>query len=97
MCEVAVGTPNEKYAADYRADLLPKGTHSTKGLGKVAPDPKKVKKLEDGTIVPMGPSVNTGIEKDNPGWCLQYNEYIVYDVAQVKMRYLAKIKFNYNR
>ena len=97
MCEVTLGNPNELYNACYNANELPKGKHSVKGLGKVAPDLKNCHKLEDGTVVPLGPGVDTGIEKKHPGggWCLQYNEYIVYDLSQIKMRYLAKIKFNY--
>jgi len=34
-----MGTPQELLGADYLADQLPKGKHSTKGLGSVAPDP----------------------------------------------------------
>ena len=37
--QVSLGTPQELLAANYSADQLPKGTHSTKGLGSVAPDP----------------------------------------------------------
>ena len=40
----------------------------------------------------MGPGTDC---KTSGGLSLQYNEYIVYDVSQIKMRYLAKIKFNY--
>ena len=29
------------------------------------------------------------------GYTLNYNEFIVYDTEQIKMKYLAKIKFNY--
>ena len=29
------------------------------------------------------------------GYTLQYNEYIVYNTNQIKMKYLAKIKFNH--
>lgn len=95
LCEVSLGEPKELLNADYNADQLPKGKHSTKGLGKTAPDPKNYTTLTDGTIVPMGPGVNTNVV--NPrGYTLMYNEYIVYDVHQIRMRYLAKIKFNYN-
>ena len=34
--------PGQTYdllAADYHADQLPRGKHSTKGLGRIAPDP----------------------------------------------------------
>ena len=29
------------------------------------------------------------------GFTLQYNEFIVYNTNQIKMKYLAKIKFNH--
>ncbi|KAG7455005.1 hypothetical protein MATL_G00251750 [Megalops atlanticus] len=39
LCEVALGDSNELLVADYNADRLPEGKHSTKGLGQTAPDP----------------------------------------------------------
>jgi poly [ADP-ribose] polymerase len=33
--------------------------------------------------------------ENRKGYTLQYNEYVVYDVKQIRMRYLAKIKFNH--
>lgn len=29
--------------------------------------------------------------------CLLYNEYIVYNVDQIRMRYLIQVNFNFNR
>jgi len=37
--QVSLGKCNELLAADYKADKLPAGCHSVKGLGKIAPDP----------------------------------------------------------
>ena len=37
LCETALGNINDKYYADYYANLLPDGKHSTKGCGKTAP------------------------------------------------------------
>ena len=90
MCEVSVGESTELLSANYNAQTLAKD--SIKGIGSTAPDLKKAKSLEDGTIVPMGPGVNT-----KKSGSLLYNEYIIYDLAQIKMRYLAKIKFNYGK
>jgi len=39
----------------------------------------------------MGP----GIESNDAGIYLRYNEFIVYDIAQIKVRYLLRLKFNY--
>jgi len=46
----------------------------------------------DGVVIPMGPVESTNVV--NPkGYTLNYNEYIVYDTKQVRMRYLIKLKF----
>ncbi|XP_033123730.1 poly [ADP-ribose] polymerase 2-like [Anneissia japonica] len=94
LCEVALGTPNELLAADYRADKLPHGKHSVKGLGKMAPDATKSHVMSDGTVVPLGKSNDTGVVNPS-GYTLNYNEYIVYNTSQIKMRYLIKLKFKF--
>ncbi len=33
---------------------------------------------------------------DANSYSLLYNEYIVYDVSQIKLRYLVKIEFDYD-
>lgn len=48
----------------------------------------------DGTIVPLGKSKNTNV-KNPSGYTLNYNEFIVYDTKQIKMKYLLKTKFNF--
>ncbi|XP_022343274.1 poly [ADP-ribose] polymerase 2-like isoform X2 [Crassostrea virginica] len=94
LCEVSLGNTNDLLAADYKADKLPHGKHSVKGLGAVAPDPAKNKTLPDGTVVPLGKSKNTNV-KNSGGYTLNYNEFIVYDTKQIKMKYLVKTKFNF--
>ncbi|KAG8123340.1 putative Poly [ADP-ribose] polymerase protein [Naja naja] len=66
---------------------LPKGKHSVKGLGKTAPDPTSTASL-DGAGVPLGKGIPSGISNTSL-------IYIVYDIAQVKLKYLLKLKFNY--
>lgn len=94
LCEVALGDCNELLDADYQANNLPAGKHSTKGLGQTGPDPKNNVNL-DGVTVPMGPGVKTGVGRNNC-YSLLYNEFIVYSPAQTRMRYLLRIKFNYS-
>ncbi|XP_034018181.1 poly [ADP-ribose] polymerase 1 isoform X2 [Thalassophryne amazonica] len=89
LAEVALGNMHELKKASH-ITKLPKGKHSVKGLGRTAPDPSDAGTLE-GVQVPLGKGVHTNIDDTS----LLYNEYIVYDVAQVKMKYLLKIKFNY--
>ena len=92
LCDVALGEMNEKLQADYNASQLPAGKLSTKGLGRWTPDPSKWQKLEDGLIVPCGPAVEARLPS-TPS--LLYNEYIVYNVGQVRLRYLLQVKFKF--
>lgn len=91
LCEVAIGTPNLLRHADYLASNLPDGKHSTKGCGRTAPKESNYQNL-DGVTVPMGPGENIDIEG---GSSLLYNEYIVYKIEQIRIRYLLRVKFNY--
>ncbi|KAK1879534.1 Poly [ADP-ribose] polymerase 2 [Dissostichus eleginoides] len=94
LSEVALGDCNELVMADYEAQNLPAGKHSTKGLGQTGPDPKNAVTL-DGMTVPMGPGGKTGASSDGR-YHLLYNEFIVYNPAQTRMKYLLRIKFNYS-
>jgi len=92
LCEVSLGNAHELLAADYEADRLPSGYHSTKGLGKFAPSEKDNVTLSDGTMVPLGVPCDTGVA--NPGgYTLNYNEYVVYNTKQIRARYLVQLKF----
>ncbi|KAK5860334.1 hypothetical protein PBY51_021821 [Eleginops maclovinus] len=93
LSEVALGDCNELVMADCNAQNLPAGKHSTKGLGQTGPAPKNSVTL-DGMTVPMGPGVKTGACQD-VHYQLLYNEYIVYNPAQTRMRYLLRVKFDY--
>jgi poly [ADP-ribose] polymerase len=44
----------------------------------------------DGVKVPCGKL----LEIEDASLALQYNEFIVYDTSQVKMRYIVQVKFN---
>lgn len=91
LCEVALGDMAELLTSKYDADRLPEGKLSTKGVGATAPDYSKAQKLEDGLIVPLAkPKKNSGIKGH-----LLYNEYIVYNVEQIRMRYVVNVKFNF--
>ncbi|KAM3962867.1 poly-(ADP-ribose) polymerase [Aphomia sociella] len=89
LCEVALGDMKECKQAEY-VTRLPAGRHSVWGLGRTEPDPAKTQQLPCGTLVPLGPPVET---KRNCS--LLYNEYIVYDVAQVNVKYLLELKFDF--
>ncbi|KAF2349553.1 Poly(ADP-ribose) polymerase regulatory domain [Trinorchestia longiramus] len=86
LCEVALGVSRDLKQADYNADKLPKGYQSVKGVGRMTPQEANQVKMEDGVIVPLGPASS----KTQDGLSLLYNEYIVYNPAQVRLRYLVK-------
>lgn len=89
LCDVALGTTrNPHYAIDTQ-DLPNEIEQSIKGCGQTYP--AEYSQL-DGVKIAAG-----GLEKANFPTALQYNEYVVYDNAQVKMKYLVKLKFNYKK
>ncbi|XP_061654502.1 poly [ADP-ribose] polymerase 2 isoform X3 [Phyllopteryx taeniolatus] len=98
LCEVALGDSNELLDADYNASSLPAGKHSTKGIGRTGPDPQNFVTLNDVTV-PMGPGVKmtprTAGSSMGGTYSLLYNEFIVYNPAQTRMRYLLRVHFNY--
>lgn len=59
-------------------DKPPRGKHSTKGLGKTVPLQSEFEKWRD-VVVPCGKPVPSGVKSTE----LLYNEYIVYNTAQV--------------
>ncbi|XP_060636115.2 poly [ADP-ribose] polymerase 2 [Anolis sagrei] len=95
LSEVALGECNELLEANHEAEKLLVGKHSTKGLGKLAPSPTNNVTLH-GSVVPLGPAIDTGVVNPH-GYTLNYNEFIVYDPRQVRMKYLLKVRFNYTQ
>jgi len=89
LAEVALGKPNE-LTKDQYMEKAPSGTHCTKALGMAAPDPKDDDWIPEKIKVPVGKIKDTGLRT-----ACTHNEYIIYDVAQVKIRYLLKLKFNH--
>jgi len=86
---VALGDEYERTKAK-NIKKLPGGKHSCKGVGKTTVG--KYESLPSDEVVkcPIGDLKDSGIGESE----LLYNEYIVYDVGQVKMKYLVKLKFN---
>jgi poly [ADP-ribose] polymerase len=97
LCEAELGNPvHELTGASYSAgeDAKAKGMCSTWGKGQVGPgqwkDAECVHPSLAGTLMPDVSNVpgNTNV----PGAYLMYNEYIAYDVAQVRLRYLLRVR-----
>jgi predicted DNA-binding WGR domain protein len=96
LCDVALGEMLPLRRAEF-ITKLPDGVHSTFGVGEWTPDPAGFTKLDDGVEVPCGKLIPSGVTKGDGAdeTDLLYNEFIVYDVAQIRMRYLLKVKFNF--
>lgn len=66
-----------------------------KGVGRVGPKLKQGIVLSNGAVVPCGDVVEnkkTNKNDDIYYWDrLQYNEYIVYDVSQIRIRYVVQV------
>lgn len=86
---------NELQQADGNADKLPKGKMSTKGLGRSEPDKNEWVTLDDGCVIPCGNLKNVQDKNAANANSLLYNEYIVYNVDQIKLRYLVKVEFDF--
>ncbi|KAJ7356738.1 PARP-domain-containing protein [Mycena albidolilacea] len=99
LCEVAAKPFYERTHAEYDADKGCKKSKSkaTKGLGKTQPgqwkDAGKALGNDEliGCHMPDGPGQDTPIPN---GGYLQYNEYIVYDAAQIRLKYLLMVKMS---
>ncbi|TBU22092.1 PARP-domain-containing protein [Dichomitus squalens] len=96
LCEVAAKPFYEQHNANYNADQDCKaaGARCTKGLGRTQPaewqdagDALENSELK-GCHMPKGP----GKDVLDPKIYLQYNEYIVYDSSQIRLRYLLMVK-----
>uniref|UniRef100_A0A6F9DN94 Poly [ADP-ribose] polymerase n=1 Tax=Phallusia mammillata TaxID=59560 RepID=A0A6F9DN94_9ASCI len=94
LADVALGNMYELVNAK-NVRKLPKSKHSVKGVGSTTPD-KSTYTTHDGAEVPMGKGAQTDLTDFKDGTSLLYNEYIVYDVAQVNLKYLVKFKFQYD-
>ncbi|KAI0820615.1 poly polymerase catalytic domain-containing protein [Trametes gibbosa] len=96
LCEVAAKPFFEQHQANYDADAESKkaGARATKGVGRSQPGEWQDAGVAlnhpelRGCHMPKGPAV----DNPNPQGYLQYNEYIVYDIAQIRLRYLLMVK-----
>lgn len=88
MCQVALGNMQKLKTANHNIKNLPNSQwQSTGGVGMYWPMEWRA---IDGCTAPF-----SNIETVKGLSSLLYNEYVVYDPAQVKIKYLFKMKFNY--
>ncbi|KAJ7599453.1 PARP-domain-containing protein [Mycena floridula] len=96
LCEVAAKPFYERIDGAFNADTLCKssGKLSTLGLGKTRPRKWKDagKALGNGELIGCHMPEGRPRDVDMPRHSLQYNEYIVYDVSQIRIKYLLMMK-----
>lgn len=86
LSEVAIGNTYDVKQAEYMTKP-PRGFHSTQGVGKLC---SSAEEKVEGCSVATGPMVEQCQDSQ-----LMYNEFIVYDVGQVYVRYLVLVKFKF--
>lgn len=91
LCEVALGNVEEKFEADNNL-VLPKRKHSVLARGRHVPDPEDCGEISPGVKVPFGEIKKQQCNGIKPR--LIHNEYVVYDTAQIKIKYLVQINFD---
>jgi len=89
LCEVVLGKSLEKFQAE-EFTKLPSGYQSLKAFGLEGPDMSQSVVLDSGIRVPCGP-MKKNQPPENEYFSLSYNEYIVYDVSQVRIRYMLEL------
>lgn len=95
LCEIAAKPFHEEINSNYYADQACKDNKKlcTKGIGRMQPA-----KWKDAGETLNNPALKGCFMPDGPGQpisgnaSLQYNEYIVYNTAQIRVRYLLMVE-----
>ena len=85
LCEVQLGKIKELFRDTYMEKPM-KGSHSTRAVGRMQPDPAKHHTMSNGAVAPMGKPKGVKITSS-----AAHDEYIIYDIAQVQISYLLRI------
>jgi len=93
LCDVALGRTFQLAHGKFigKDDLDGAGFHSVKCCGTKGPDPGYDTQTPEGLLVSVGRENSTGVPVSE----LVHNEIVVYDAAQVKMKYLLKVRFQH--
>lgn len=62
-------------------------SNSVQGIGRTQPDPNEAHLREDGSVIPLGKPIQNIVTAG-----LAFNEFIVYNEAQVNIQYLVTVK-----
>lgn len=94
LCEVVLGKMKKLLNAQNVTDLPNEEFQSVMGYGRVGPNPRGNIYMSNGCIIPLGnltsnpPLAGAGGEN----FSLQYNEYVVYNTTQVRIRYIVELR-----
>uniref|UniRef100_A0A6B2L8B5 Poly [ADP-ribose] polymerase n=1 Tax=Arcella intermedia TaxID=1963864 RepID=A0A6B2L8B5_9EUKA len=93
LCDVALGRTFQLAHGKFieKQDLDEAHFHSVKCCGTKGPDSGYDIQTPEGLIASLGHEASTGVPVSE----LIHNEIVVYDVAQVKMKYLVKVRFQH--
>ncbi len=98
LCEVALGDIEERNRGDYNLPYtMENGKNSIKVIGINVPNELDNTIFDSDIILPLGDPIK--LDNKEKKTFFAYNEYVVYDVNQIKMKYLVMFKLdnsNYN-
>ena len=93
LCEVDLGNIEERLKADVNLpNTLEQGKNSVKVLGMNFPDEKGSYFDENGIEIPLGDILIN--HDENKKTYFGFNEYIVYNLDQIKIKYILKVQFD---
>eukprot|EP00747_Dinoflagellata_sp_TGD_P209298 gnl/TRDRNA2_/TRDRNA2_82691_c0_seq1.p1 gnl/TRDRNA2_/TRDRNA2_82691_c0~~gnl/TRDRNA2_/TRDRNA2_82691_c0_seq1.p1 ORF type:complete len:483 (+),score=122.05 gnl/TRDRNA2_/TRDRNA2_82691_c0_seq1:93-1541(+) len=93
LSEVALGRSHMLLQADCHADKLPAGCNSVQACGSTPPDVAEDRVLPDGVRVPLGKPTQAPAEYDAAKSTMESNQFVVYDLSQIRMRYLVEADY----
>lgn len=92
LCEVELGNVEERFKADIKLpQSMEKGKNSIKVAGMNYPDENGNYSDEEGIIIPTGKILVN--QDSNRKSYFDFNEYIVYNINQIKIKYITKVQF----
>ena len=93
LCEVELGNIEERLKADIKLpQTLEEGKNSVKVLGMNYPDETDSYFDDKGVEIPIGDIIVN--QDENKKTYFGFNEYIVYNLNQIKIRYITKVQFD---
>ena len=93
LCEVDLGNIEERFKADIKLpQTMGKDKNSVKVLGTNYPDENSNYIDQNGVIIPTGKILSN--KDENQKTYFDFNEYIVYNLDQIKIKYITKVQFD---